>query len=109
MNRLRKPEQLYVATKTVHSNTSNGLRPLIARGEVLPGNHSRVKQHPEAFEEAPEVMRGPSPGPGEAVAIAVTAFIASDGKWVWPQNRYHLYDQLVRECPGFFMKQVPPE
>src|SRR5215207_5631196 len=104
----QRGEKLMVATKTVHLNNSLSLKPYISRGEVVPHSSPRVKQNPEAFEEAlTGVWCGQSPNPNEAVSYSKAMFVASDGKWVWPGQRFHPYDGLVQAHPQFFYTEVP--
>jgi hypothetical protein len=104
----KREEKLVMATKTIYLSASNSLKPFIARGEVVPRDNPRVKQHPEAFEDAPTgTWRGLSPKPNEAVSIARTTFVATDGKWVWQGQRFYPHDGVVRAQPQFFVTELP--
>jgi len=104
-----REEKLARATKTIYSDQSmNALRPVIARGEVVPRSDGRVKNYPEAFEDAPTgIWRGLAPRPDEAASVAQATFVASDGKWVFRGQRFHPYDGLVRAHPQLFYTEVP--
>jgi hypothetical protein len=104
----KREEPLVVATQTIYSRAGDSLKPWIARGEVVPRSDPRVKNHPEAFEDAPkDIWRGTAPRPNEPVSIARATFVASDGKWVGGGARFYPYDGLVRAHPQFFYTELP--
>jgi hypothetical protein len=106
--RAKQEEDLVVATETIYNSSSNSLRPVVSRGEVMPRTSSRFRNYPHAFQDAPRgVWRGGEPKAHEAAAGSIATFIAEDGHWVFSRSRLHPYDGVVRRHPQFFCIEVP--